>query len=383
VTTRNDNEAGPSAGERIVVAMSGGVDSSVAAGLLAERGFEVVGISMRLAPESGASSSGCCSLEDFRDAERVAGRIGVPHYVFDMREEFERGVVRPFVAEYLAGRTPSPCILCNREIKFGLLQRKAAELGARWVATGHYARTELHDGKWQLLRGADAAKDQSYFLFELGQDELAHTLFPVGHLTKTEVREHAAQLGLSVAAKPESQEICFVSDGRYAEFIERASGGDVRAGRIVDESGHELGRHEGVHRYTVGQRRGLGIAASEPLYVKSIDARAGDVVVAPRRSLAVEGLWADSVRWVAGAPERDGAVAHVRIRHRHHPVEARLWPSTGGRVRVEFAQPQDGVSPGQAAVFYRGDEVLGGGWITSAIERCADLAGEERTRPCA
>jgi tRNA-specific 2-thiouridylase len=187
-------------------------------------------------------------------------------------------------------------------------------------------------------------------------------------------------LGLAVAAKPESQEICFVADGRYAEFVERASGGAVRAGRIVDESGHQLGRHAGVHRYTVGQRKGLGIAASEPLYVKSIDARGGDVVVAPRRSLAVDGLWADSVRWVAGAPERDGAAAYVRIRHRHRPVEARLRPSAGGRVRVEFVEPQDGVSPGQAAVFYRGDELLGGGWISSAIE---ERAVAQETTPCA
>jgi len=363
----------PRSGERVVVAMSGGVDSSVAAALLARTGMEVVGVSLRLAPESPVRrSSGCCSLEDFRDAGRVASRLGIPHYTFDMREEFDRGVVRPFVSEYLAGRTPSPCILCNREIKFGLLRRKAAELDARWVATGHYARRVHEGGRYRLLCGRDAAKDQSYFLFELGQRELAHTLFPVGDMTKEEVRREASALGLGVAEKPESQEICFVPDGRYAEFVERvgaAQASAVRAGNIVDEHGRVLGTHGGVHRFTVGQRKGLGVAAAEPLYVKRIDAATAAVVVAPRAETAMCGLEAADVRWV-GEPEADGAEIEIRIRHRHRPVAARVFHTNDPRhARVAFLASQDGVSPGQAAVFYRGEEVLGGGWITRAIER--------------
>jgi tRNA-specific 2-thiouridylase len=373
---RDDRKRCPSGThERVVVAMSGGVDSSVAAALLAESGYDVIGISMRLAPEAegvhstGRASSGCCSLEDFRDAERVARRIGVPHYVFDMRSEFERSVIGTFVDEYLAGRTPSPCILCNREIKFGLLRAKAAELGAHRIATGHYARIVSRDGRWRLCRGRDDAKDQSYFLFEMGQQELAHTLFPVGDLTKDEVRAEAERFGLPVAHKPDSQEICFVADGRYADFVERAAAGRVRPGRVLDENGRELGRHGGVHRFTVGQRKGLGIAAAEPLYVKRIDAGAADVVVAPRAATGVAGLLARSVSWVAGEAEPDGAELQVRIRHKHRPAAARVFALAGGTVRVEFAAPQDAVSPGQAAVFYRDDELIGGGWIAGPVER--------------
>lgn len=358
----------PAPGSRVVVAMSGGVDSSVAAALLVEGGYEVVGISMRLAPESRAgTSSGCCSLEDFRDAGRVAERLGIAHYVFDMRREFSERVVAPFVEQYLSGRTPSPCILCNREIKFSLLRRKAAELGAYWVATGHYARSE-HDGRrWRLLRGRDEGKDQSYFLFEMGQVELGRTLFPVGGLRKVEVRREATRLGLGVAEKPDSQEICFVPDGRYADFVEKVAGERVRAGVIRDAAGNALGEHAGVHRFTVGQRKGLGISAAEPLYVTGIDAARSAVTVAPRRHLAVAGLVADGVCWTAGPAEPAGAKVDVRIRHRHRAVAARVFEHGDGARRVEFEQPQEGVSPGQAAVFYRGEEVVGGGWIRAAL----------------
>jgi tRNA-specific 2-thiouridylase len=361
----------PAAGARIVVAMSGGVDSSVAAALLAEAGYEVVGVSMRLASDGGAraaTSSGCCSLEDFRDAARVAARLGLAHYTFDMRSEFSDAVVRPFVDEYLAGRTPSPCILCNREIKFSLLRRKAAELGADFVATGHYARRTYDDGRYRLLRGRDQAKDQSYFLFELGQQELAHTLFPVGGLDKREVRARAERLGLAVATKPDSQEICFVADGRYADFVERVGAARVRRGEIRDEQGRVLGTHDGVQRFTIGQRRGLGVSASEPLFVSAIDATSATVTVVPRARLGRRGLIADGVVWTTGVPEQDGARVQARIRYRHDAVAASVCEISAGRATVRFDEAQDGVSPGQAVVFYRDAEVVGGGWIRSALD---------------
>ena len=375
-------------GERVVVAMSGGVDSSVAAGLLAEQGYDVVGISLRLAPERAQrSSSGCCSIEDFQDAGRVADAIGVAHYVFDMREEFEERVIRPFVGEYLAGRTPSPCILCNREIKFGLLHRKAAELGAAKIATGHYARIDLTEGGYRLRRGRDLSKDQSYFLFEMGQRELARTLFPVGEMEKHDVRAHAARLGLPVAHKPDSQEVCFVADGRYAQFVAQTAPDAVRAGRIRDESGNVLGEHVGVHAFTVGQRRGLGIAAPRPLYVRSIDARSGNVTVAERAALACTGLMADGARWVRDRAEAPGARVEAKIRHRHAPAAATIVGLEGDLVELRFDEPQYAVTPGQASVFYRGDDVIGGAWITHGLpdgdERQAPRLRAEDSEPCA
>lgn len=375
----HDWSEGVAPGSRIVCAMSGGVDSSVAAALLVERGYEVIGISMRLAgsddgAHAPARSSGCCSLADFQDAARVADRLEIPHYVFDMREEFSTSVVQPFVNEYLSGRTPSPCILCNREIKFSLLRRKATELGAQHVATGHYARRVREGGQWRLLGGVDRAKDQSYFLFEMGQRELAHTLFPVGGMSKTTVRSEAERLGLVVADKPDSQEICFVPDGRYADVVERLAADRVRPGSIVDEEGRELAGHGGVHRYTVGQRRGLGVAAKEPLYVSALDAQTGRVTVSPRSGLARVGLELTDIVWTSGEAEPDGSAFEVRIRYRHAGVRARLdcpqppgVSSEAASARIWFDEPQEGVSPGQAAVFYRGDEVIGGGWIRASL----------------
>ncbi len=375
-TTAAARAATPGRGERVVVAMSGGVDSSVATALLVEAGCEVVGISLRLAEERpGGQSSGCCSLEDFQDAARVADALGVPHYVFDMREAFARDVVAPFVEEYLAGRTPSPCILCNRSIKFSALRRRAAELGASWVATGHYARRE-HDGdRFRLLRGRDDAKDQSYFLFELGQDELAHTLFPVGAMTKDEVRRYAAERGIATAGKADSQEICFVPDGRYADFVEKVAPGRTRAGRFEDAEGRTLGEHGGVHRFTVGQRRGLGIAYREPLYVESVDAASGTVRVGERAALRRGGLVADGAVWTSGEPLEDGETVEARIRYRHRGARAVVHPLAGGRVELRFAEPQEAISPGQAVVFYRGDEVLGGAWIRESLPCAPDAAG--------
>jgi len=357
----------PAPGARIVVAMSGGVDSSVAAALLVEQGYDVVGISLRLAEERPGRSSGCCSLEDFQDAARVADSLGVPHYVFDMREAFAREVISPFVEEYLAGRTPSPCILCNRSIKFSALRRRAAELGADWVATGHYARRDHDGGCFRLLRGKDAGKDQSYFLFELNQAALAHTLFPVGELTKDEVRAYAAAHDVATAAKADSQEICFVPDGRYADFVESVAGDRKRAGLVVDGDGNELGRHDGVHRFTVGQRRGLGIAGSEPLYVDSVDAVTATVRVATRAALRRGGLVADGVVWTSGRPEPDGARVDARIRYRHRGVSSTVHTGSNGNVELRFEEPQYAVAPGQAVVFYRGDQVIGGGWIRESL----------------
>jgi len=348
---------------RVLVAMSGGVDSSVAAAILRERGYDVVGVAMRLAAEAPAPAARrrgtCCSHEDFEDARRVAERMDFPFYVVDLRAEFGARVIDNFVSEYLDGRTPNPCVMCNREIKFARLSERAAALGADYVATGHYARIERNPrGRFRLLRAADATKDQSYFLFTLGQTELSRTLFPLGAMTKAEVRARARELGLANADKPESQEICFVPDGDYARFVERAAPRQ----RLRPA-------HGGVHRFTVGQRRGLGLSSPEPLYVREIRAESGDVVVGPRDGLTAAGLVARDVSLVDPESVVEGAIAvEARIRYRHPALPATLAIEAGDRARVTFESGGGpAVTPGQACVFYRGDEVLGGGFIERAL----------------
>ena len=354
---------------RIVVAMSGGVDSSVAAALLAEQGHDVIGLSMQLYPSSGAGPGdarafgGCCTLDDLHDARRVATSRGFPHYIVNFEQQFADTVISNFVTEYTSGRTPIPCSHCNSDLKFATLLDRARGLGAAYLATGHYARIEKSpEGRFLLRRGLDPDKDQSYFLFSLTQDQLAHAVFPVGALTKREVRGEAQRLGLLVAHKADSQEICFVPDGDYASFVESRSP-SVRTGAIVNQQGERLARHAGVHRFTIGQRKGLGIAAHAPLYVLKIDAETGDVTVGPRSALDRASFTVSDVNWIQHGGGSSWATASVQIRHRHRPASGRLRPIDETRALFELDEPQAAVTPGQAAVFYDGDIVMGGGWI--------------------
>lgn len=360
---------------RVLVAMSGGVDSSVAAALLTEQGYEVVGVAMQLAPEHTTPRPGrrgtCCSYAEFEDARRVAERLDFPFYVIDMRADFRARVIDNFIGEYLAGRTPNPCVMCNREIKFDRLWQRARAFEADYVATGHYARIEHHrSGRFHLMRAIDQFKDQSYFLFSLGQEQLERTLFPLGAMTKSEVRRRARALGLVNADKPESQEICFVADNDYAGFVARhAKAESLRPGVIVDSTGQALATHEGIHRFTVGQRRGLGVSASEPLYVRAIRPERGEVVVGRRSELAARGLYANQVSLVDDElMDRERGEVEVKIRYRHPALPARVSMLPESRAEVRFNAEYPAVTPGQACVFYRGDTVLGGGFIERAIE---------------
>jgi tRNA-specific 2-thiouridylase len=363
------------AGGLTAVAMSGGLDSSVAAWLLSRGEAPVVGLSMLLWDQGSSARSGrCCGALDLGDARRVAAQAGIPHYTLRMDEEFRREVVDPFVADYLAGRTPSPCIRCNTFVKFDLLIEKARRIGARALATGHYARIVAGADGPELHVAADRDKDQSYFLFELTREQLGFVRFPLGERTKPEVRELARRAGLVVAEKGESMEVCFV-DGEVREFVERqaardperfASAAGVGPARVVDRAGVELGRAEPYYRYTVGQRRGLGVAGGRRLYVLEVQPEANAVVVGDAEALDSAGLAGERLHWIGPPP--DGPVeATVRIRSRHPGVPALVRPRRDGTVEVDFAVPQRGVAPGQAAVFYAGDRVLGGCWITGRI----------------
>jgi tRNA-specific 2-thiouridylase len=351
---------------KIVVAMSGGVDSSVAAALLAEQGHDVIGVSMQLYDQSeGQANFGtCCTIDDLYDARRVASAIGIPHYIVNFENRFDEQVISNFIKEYGAGRTPIPCAHCNADLKFSTLLERALGFGADALATGHYARIERDaNGEYLLKRGADAAKDQTYFLFSLTQDQLARASFPVGHLDKDTVREHARRLRLRVAAKPDSQEICFVPDGDYAGFIERAAPELRRPGTLVNQAGEVVGSHHGVHRFTIGQRRGLGLSAPEPLYVLSIRPESAEVVVGPRDALGRTTLTASQVNWTSGRPRGQWTPIEAKIRYKHAASAARVRALDGDRAELEFVAPQSAITPGQAVVFYDGDVCLGGGWI--------------------
>lgn len=375
----------------IAVAMSGGVDSSTVAAMLRAEGHNVVGLTMqlwnqrRLAGREGMPEQvqgRCCSIDDVYDARRVAEDLGIPYYVVNHEERFERDVVRPFIDEYLSGRTPIPCSLCNNHLKFDQLLITARQIGADLLATGHYARCEFSPGRnrWLLRRAADERKDQTYFLFGLTQDQLSRTLFPLGHMNKPQVRELAREHHLALAEKPDSQEICFVPGGDYKRFIDAylAEQGEQlpdTSGELVTTDGKVLGQHEGVHNFTVGQRKGLGVATGSPLYVININGAEGKVTVGGNDDLLSRTLIARDLNWIAiDGLQESSPDAHpplrvqAKIRHRHEPAPALIEPAPNNEVRVTFDEPQRAITPGQAVVFYDGDLVIGGGWIAETLK---------------
>ena len=359
--------------KKVIVAMSGGVDSSLTAALLRDKGYEVIGITLRLADENrdsacGVPDRGCCSEVSVDDARRVAEILGIPHYVLEFRELFREKVIANFLAEYARGRTPNPCIACNRYIKFAAMLAKADEIGADYVATGHYARiTQEPDGEYALRKGIDAGKDQSYVLYNLTQAMLRRFLFPLGDYKKEHTRELAAAYELPVANKPDSQEICFVPNDDYKAYIRQHNPGCLIPGDIVDLAGHVLGHHDGVPLYTIGQRRGLGIAAPEPLYVVGLDTQTNRVIVGGAQDVFAQSLTATDLNWLSGRPIPERIKCRAKTRYGKREGEAVVERQPDGSVRVRFEEPQRAITPGQSVVFYDGDRVLGGGIIDSVL----------------
>jgi len=355
----------------VLALMSGGVDSSVAAAILSRQGFEVVGITMKVWEDAGVTDEltpRCCSAADVEDARRVCSRLKIPHYVSNTKAAFRKHVVESFCEEYLSGRTPNPCIVCNTEIKFRLMLRRARALGAGHVATGHYARIERDEatGRYLLLKGCDGSKDQSYFLYNLTQRQLSQIMFPLGKLTKAEVRHKAGELGLSVAKKAESQEICFVPQGDYRTILQQMAPDRLNPGPIVDVQGKKLGTHKGIAYYTIGQRRGLGIAHPKPLYVVRFDIEKNTVVVGTSEHLLADELVAEDMNWISVKGISEQIRVRARIRYKHRESSATISPLERRSVLVQFERPQRAITPGQAVVFYDGDVVVGGGVISSA-----------------
>ncbi len=359
---------------KAVVAMSGGVDSAVAAALLHSEGYDVVGITMRLwtleRDDIPTPHRTCCSVESVEDAQRVCEILGVPHYFMNFERPFKTHVVDYFTSEYARGRTPNPCLACNQYVKFDALMAKAVALGADYLATGHYARITERDGAYRLLRAVDHEKDQSYVLYTLKQEEMKRLLLPVGHYSKPEIRGIASDFKLPLADKPDSQDICFIPDRNYSNFV--AERVPARNGPIVDTSGKVVGTHKGIIYYTVGQRQGLGIASPQRLYVIDIDAENNTVIVGPEEDLFCVGLLAEEVNMISGDPLAGSLRASVKLRYRAAEAEAEVHPTQDGCVEVRFIEPQRAVSPGQAVVFYKGDEVIGGGTISKSIRTLSE-----------
>ena len=368
--------------ESVVVAMSGGVDSSAAALLLHEAGYRVLGVTMKLYDlppgQLPANYQGCCTVDDVEDARRVCHRLGVPHHVFNLQREFKSYVTDYFLREYQAGRTPHPCIACNERIKFDFLYQRAHLMGAEYVATGHYARIRREGSSYQLMKGLDPFKDQSYVLYSMGQRELERTLMPVGGYSKDEIRGLAADAGLPNADKPDSQDICFIPGGNYREYLREHA--TPQAGEIVDEDGQVLGKHDGIEYFTIGQRRGLGIAGTVPMYVIGIDAVGGQVVVGPEERLYNDSLWASGVSYVSGSPPPAGEEVTVKIRYKSPECEAVVTPA-GSHVEILFRVPQRAVTPGQAVAIYQGEVVLGGGRIEADPPADIDPSPEMASGP--
>ena len=350
--------------KRIVVAMSGGVDSSVAAALLKEQGHEVIGLTMHHwdSNEPGSLHKNSCSSSAVDQAEKIAEQLGIPFHSVNFTADFREKVIAPFCHEYFSGRTPNPCVICNKKIKFGTLLEKALQLGADYLATGHYVTLAEENDHTFIRKGSDLKKDQSYFLFALSQQQLSHCIFPLGELNKQQVRQHAQRFNLQIAEKDESQDICFIPDGDYGSFLEREQGWGKLSGEIVHLSGKVLGQHRGIYHYTIGQRKGLGIGWTEPLYVVGIDAVKKRIIVAEKEHLSQTEMVVKQCCW-SMSPPTEPFSANCRIRYRHIEATVTVEPLSGSDVKVTFVQPQTGITPGQAAVFYREDLVIGGGWI--------------------